>query len=406
MQINGDRLCRDIEDLGSIGYRQGQGVTRLALTPEDLKGRRWLADRMKEASLEVEVDPAANVIGRLNRGKRQTVIVGSHLDTVPSGGRFDGALGVLAGLECARVLIENSADLPWNLEIINFTDEEGHHNAGTFGSRAMMGLASRQEMKVRKNPRIASLEESFRDIGLDPDAIGEARRDPAGIRAYLEMHVEQGMNLENQGVELGAVTGIVGIYRYLVLIAGEANHAGTTPMATRNDALVNAAPLFTQLPQWVAEQGSDTVGTIGHLRLEPGAMNVIPGKCEFTVELRSMRTEAMEHLRGLIEGFASGIPKSQVSEVGEKDPVWLDQELLGLLAEAARKAGASVARMPSGAGHDAMTFAPYAPTAMLFVPSLGGKSHCPDEWTSPQQVALGTQALLTALLDLADLDRE
>lgn len=400
------RLWRDINELGSIGARPGQGVTRLALTDEDLEGRQWLKERMEATSLQVTVDPAANVIGRLESGAEKTVIIGSHLDTVPSGGMFDGALGILTGLECARVLQESGVRLPWNLEIIAFTDEEGYHNAGTFGSRAMMGLATREEMKTTKTPGVPTLEESFTRLGMSPDTVLSARRDPAGIRAYFELHVEQGITLVKEGIQLGAVTGIVGLYRYVVGIVGETNHAGTTPMDLRRDALVLAAPLFTLLPRWVMEEGKDTVGTIGQIRLEPGAMNVVPGLCEFTVELRSLRKEAIERLAQKVRDYAVSLPPSRFSEVGGKDPVWLDEELVDLITRAADMEGYSIIRMPSGAGHDAISFAPYVPTAMIFVPSQGGKSHTPQEWTEPEDAARGAQALLRTLLELARSDRE
>jgi len=405
--VNTERLWSDLRELGKIGLVEGRGVTRLALSDADIAAKEWLTKRMKEAGLEVHMDAATNVIGKLKPGtQRDTkiVAVGSHLDTVPQGGMFDGALGVLAGLECARVLQEKKIGLPWDLEIINFSDEEASHNAGTVGSRAMMGTLSRDEIYRSKEKGVPTFAEDMKRLKKDPDHIGEAIRSPKMFKALLELHIEQGGLLEAREIDIGAVTGIVGIYRYSVEVLGKTDHAGTTPMSLRDDSLVKAAPIFTLLPQWVKARNPEMVGTIGQIYLEPGATNVVPGKCMFTVELRSMKPEDMVAIRDLISEWVGKHKGSSVETIYEKDSVELSKSVIDTIARATEIEGLSVIRMVSGAGHDSQSFAPYVPTGMIFVPSRGGKSHCPEEWTDAQQAANGCRVLLRTILELAGQD--
>ena len=406
MRIDQHRLQRDLEELGQIGYVEGRGVTRLALTEEDLQGRQWLIAKMQEAGMQVRVDAAANVIGRLPAPGEgaQVLAIGSHLDTVPQGGRFDGALGVLAGLECARVLNENGVSLPWDLEVINFTDEEGHHYAGTFGSRAMVGERLTEEMRGQKVEGVPTLTEDLNRVGLDPGRIGEARRDPGEIRAYLELHVEQGNRMESGGIDLAPVTGIVGIYRYVVTVFGMANHAGTTPMASRSDALVAAAPVFHLLPEWTRARTEGMVATIGQVTVEPGAVNIIPSQCRFSVELRSLQSDNMGRVRDRLIEWLDEHVEADVQTVYEKDGVELDADLIEIISNAGCAEGLNTVPLASGAGHDAQTFAPVVPTGMIFVPSRGGLSHCPEEYSEPEWVANGAQVLLRTVLELAAKD--
>ena len=317
---------------------------------------------------------------------------------------FDGALGVLAGLECVRTLKEHRIALPWDLEIINFCDEEAGHNAGTVGSRAMLGRLREGELHRAKAKGLSTFAAEMERHGRDPARIGEAARAAALFRTVLELHIEQGNLLESQGVQIGVVTGIAGIYRYVVTVTGEAGHAGTTPMYLRHDALVQAAPAFTLLPQWARARNREMVATIGQLALEPGATNVIPGKCEFVVELRSMLRDDMTAIRDLLREWAAAQPNCAVETIYEKDSVALSEAVIATIARAAEAEGVSNLRMASGAGHDAQSFAPYVPTGMIFVPCRNGKSHSPEEWAERRQVADGCQVLLRTLLELAAED--
>ena len=403
-RINGQRLWADLMALGEIGFAEGRGVTRTALSDADLAGREWLVGKFREAGLDVRIDAACNVIGRLRSGQTGAglVAVGSHLDTVPQGGRFDGMLGILAGLECVRTIREHGMELPRDLEVIDFTDEEAAHNAGTVGSRAMMGLLKDGELERSVKQGRPSFAEDLRKAGQDPTRIGEACRDAKEFTFYLELHIEQGARLESQGIQIGAVTAIVGIYRYLVTVEGAPAHAGTTPMTLRNDALVKAAPLFTLLPEWVKARDPEMVGTIGYLELFPGVPNVVPGRCQFVVEVRSQRSTDMVHIRELLKTYAASREGWCVETILEKEWTPCAEPLIQAVVDAASKEGLSCIRMPSGAGHDAQSLAAAGvPTGMIFVPCRRGVSHSPGEWTEPERAADGCQVLLRTLLSLA-----
>lgn len=403
-RINGDRLWADLMALGAIGYAEGRGVTRTALSQGDLAGKAWLVQQYEAAGLEVRTDAAFNVIGRLACGVPGAglVALGSHLDTVPQGGKFDGMLGVLGALECVRTIREQGLALPRDLEIISFTDEEGAHGTGTVGSRAMLGQLKDGELTKSTGRDHPTFAESLAGTGRDPARIAEARRGPGEFSCYLELHIEQGRRLESEGIQIGAVTAIVGIYRYLVTVTGEASHAGATPMALRDDALVKAAPLFTLLPEWVRERNPEMVGTIGQLELHPGAANVVPGACRFMVEVRSQHREDMVHVRKLLTEYAAGREGWKVETVVEKDATPCTPHLIQAVADAARDEGLSCIRMPSGAGHDAQSFAAAGvPTGMIFTPCRRGMSHSPEEWIEPAQAAQGCQVLLRTLLGQA-----
>lgn len=406
--INGERLWADLLELGRIGGLPNGGVTRPALSAVDQQARLWLIDKMTEAGLEVRVDGIMNVIGTLKSGhpERKKMALGSHLDTVPEGGRFDGAYGVIAALECARSLSESGFSLPCDLEVISFCDEEAAHNAGTVGSRAMMGQLKGGELCKAKNEGAEPFIQHLLKLGQDPDQIASARRDPAELAAFLELHIEQGRRLESEQLHIGVVTAIVGVYRYIVTVSGEAAHAGTTPMALRKDALVEAAPVFTLLPQWVAEQNPEMVGTIGQVTVAPGASNVVPAQCRFLVELRSQQPEDMQRVRDRLLAHAAERQGWSIETIYEKDSVRLAPELIEQIAAAADQEQLSATLMPSGAGHDAQSLAPFVPTGMIFIPCRNGVSHNPAEEITPTAAAEGCQVLLTSLLRIAAAQTE
>ena len=391
-------------ELGRIGKQPGGGVTRTALSDADQQAQQWLMAKMRSTGLKVTVDAANNVIGSLESNARSTdkkAAMGSHLDTVPNGGMFDGALGVLAALECARTLAENRVSLPWDLVVIWFCDDVAAHNAGTVGSRAMMGLLQEGEIHRAKIKGTPTFAQNLERLGKDPGAMDTALRNPEDLAFFLELHIEQGKRLESEHLSIGVVTAIVGIYRYIVTVPGEAAHAGTTPMELRKDALVAAAPVFTLLPQWVAECNPEMVGTIGQVSLEPGASNVVPGECRFVVELRSQAPEDMQSVRDRLKAYAAGRPGWQVETIYEKDSVRLAEPVIESIVRATEEQGLPLIRMPSGAGHDAQSLAPYVPTGMIFVPCKKGISHNPAEWIETENAALGCQVLLGTVLQLA-----
>ena len=402
--INEERFWADLMELGKIGFCEGHGVSRIALSTEDLLARAWLTRKMKTAGLEVREDQTCNMIGLLRTKTPQTTkngVVGSHLDTVPEGGMFDGALGVIAALECARAFREAAINLPWNLEVINFCDEEGRHHAGTMGSRAMLGYLTEEDLNGIGNKHDKSFLENLQALGKEPSHIHQAIRDPDNFDFFLELHIEQGKLLESKNKNIGAVTGIAGIQRFMIKSRGEAGHAGTFPMHLRDDALVKAAPLFTLVPQWVAERNPEMVGTIGKVTVSPGAPNVIPESCTFIVEIRSQLQEDLDAIGNRLRSYVTERKDFEINQIYQKAPRLLNEEMITTVRKAAKQEGCTVIKMASGAGHDAHTFASSVPTGMIFVPCVNGISHNPLEWVQKEDAVAGCKVMMRTLLLLA-----
>jgi hydantoinase/carbamoylase family amidase len=387
-------LAADLEEAGRIGADDG-GVSRFAWTPELARVNEWLVGRLQELGLETEIDAAGNVLGRWEEGEGTAVLVGSHLDTVPRGGRYDGALGVLAGLDVVRTLKRDGVSLRRPLWIVSFNDEEGSRfQTGMLGSRAFIGDLDPEDWRRR------GVADAMAAGGFDFERLGEAKAvDRVG--AYLELHIEQGPVLEQEGLDLGIVSGIAGLLGFRVRLTGEANHAGTTPMASRRDALAGAARIVLALRDEARSRG-DMTANVGILTVAPGGFNVIPGTAEFTIDARAGDADAFaraeKFVRDTLERVAAEEQlELEVTETHRKPPTPLDPELQELLARAAAAEGAIARSMPSGAGHDAMVLAKHVPTAMLFVPSRAGISHSPDEYTSPEQCQLGARVLARAV---------
>lgn len=400
MRINVDRLWDDLSELSGIG-RGERGVSRLAFSPADMEGRRWLLGKFEEAGLAARMDAYGNVFGRLQGAGPEVILIGSHIDTVPEGGMFDGALGVLAGLECLRALKEIRGPLPYTVEVAAFANEEGSRlGPGIFGSRALLeGIPQDEWAKVYPVLKEAGLPVD----GFEP---GPTLR-PSELRAYLELHIEQGGVLDTSGEDIGVVQGIVCIQSFGAIFKGEPNHAGTTPMGSRKDALLGAAELVLAVPSAVRERGSDTtVGTCGQIRISPGGRNIIPGLAELSVEVRDLREDVAGRVVESIRKRAYEIALSRGLQV-ELTPVSLTPganmapEIQDIIEREARALGLSTRRMPSGAGHDAMTFGKKVRSGMIFVPSRGGISHSPAEWTSKEQCGNGAEVLLRTVLALS-----
>ncbi len=403
-KINGERLWSDLMELGEIGFTQGRGVTRTALSASDLACKQWFIDKCREVGMEVRVDAAYNVIARMrtNSHSEGCAVIGSHLDTVPEGGKFDGALGIVAGLECIRTFKENHIIPPWDVEVINFCDEEAAHHAGTVGSRAMMGLLREEEIFQSIADNRPTFAEDLLKAGKNPDRIGEACRSANDFTFYLELHIEQGARLCTHKIQIGVVTAVVGIFRYLAIVEGKAAHAGTTPMQLRDDALVKAAPVFTLLPEWIRARSPEMVGTIGKVEIHPAATNVIPGRCRFVVELRSQETEDMVCVREALKEFAANKAGWKIETIFEKAATPLTDTLIQSGVDAASAEGFSFLKMPSGAGHDSQSFAAAGvPTGMIFIPCNQGISHSPEELIEKDHAVQGCQVLFRMLLDQA-----
>jgi hydantoinase/carbamoylase family amidase len=340
-----------------------------------------LLERLAELGLDAELDPAGNVVGRWQAGEGTAVALGSHLDTVPRGGRYDGALGVLAALDVVRRLKAEAVEPRRPLWVVSFNDEEGSRlQTGMLGSRAFVGELDLEDWRAR------GVGEAMEAGGFDFDRLPEARAVDL-VGAYLELHIEQGPTLEAAGADLGIVTAITGMLGFRARFVGEANHAGTTPMELRRDALAGAARAVLALRE-EARAHDDMTANVGVIHAEPGGFNVIPGAAEITIDVRSPTAEGFDRIDGVVRETLAGIASDEglaleLDETHRKRPVALDSDLQDVLEVAARAEGAMVQRMPSGAGHDAMVLAKHVPAAMLFVPSRAASATAPRSTPRP-----------------------
>ena len=395
------QLLEDLDTLAQIGGDGSSAVNRVAYSAADQAGRVWVIEQMRALGMAVRTDEAGNTIA-VYAGEDATlppIALCSHTDTVPDGGRYDGSLGVLAALACIRALRDAKMRLRHPVEVINFAAEETTMSNGTTGSRAMVGLfdpAAFDKLAWDGRP----VREHFQNAGLDPATVLQAKRQPGSLSAILELHIEQGENLVQAGIPIGIVEGMVGIRRYAVTFHGYANHAGTTPMKGRQDALVMAAPFILAVRDTAIAH--EIVGTIGVLNVQPSAPNVIPGQVDLIVELRGLNDAILDQAEAhLAEQATQG--SATFAPILKKSPVDSDPRLVAALAAACDDLNLPYLKMPSGAGHDAMSMASIAPQAMLFAPSQGGVSHSPDEYTTPQDCANGARVLLAGLLRLDEM---
>jgi N-carbamoyl-L-amino-acid hydrolase len=395
------RIEQRILALSAFGANPAGGVSRLAFSAADVAGREYVKDLMRQAGLEVRVDPAGNIIGR-REGKvpaLPAIAFGSHIDSVPGGGNYDGDVGVIGAIEVAQVLNEGGIAHRHPIEVIVFIDEEG----GTIGSRAMTAAVKPAALDVKSHSGM-TIREGIRAVGGDPDRLGEARRKPGELKAFIELHIEQGAILDEANVDIGVVEGIVGIRWWDVVVDGVANHAGTTPMNQRQDALLSAARLVLAVNDVATRIPGRHVATVGQIRAEPGAPNVIPGRVMMSLEIRDLGAEKIQAIFDAIAAEADAIAGSQATPVRFKEtdvalePALTDPRVQRIIAEAASALRLSHRPMPSGAGHDSQEMTRIAPTGMIFVPSEGGISHSPKEYTAPGDMANGANVLLRTVL--------
>jgi N-carbamoyl-L-amino-acid hydrolase len=406
LRVDPERIELRIQELSEFGRNPDGSNGRVAFSDADVQGREYIMSLMREAGLAVRVDAAGNIIGR-REGRdaaAPSIMFGSHIDAVPHGGNYDGDLGVLAAIECVQVLHENEVTTRHPLEVIVFIDEEG----GLTGSRGVIGTLTPDALAVVSHSG-KTIRDGIRFLGGDPDRLDEARRQEGELKAFIELHIEQGGSLDSQGIEIGVVEGIVGIEWWDVTIEGFANHAGTTPMDQRADALLAAARLVIAVNEIVTGTPGRHVGTVGQIRTEPGAPNVIPGRVVMSLELRDLSAETIRSLFAEIREEAERIAGQSGTRISFSHldvsavPAPTDPRIRRAIAETAERLGLSYQLMPSGAGHDAQDMARIAPTGMIFVPSVGGISHSPNEYTRPEDMANGANVLLQTILAL---DRE
>lgn len=405
--INESRINQTLQELGHLG-ESPEGMDRVAYSPEDIAGRDYTIKLMQEAGLETRIDAAGNIIGRRagSDDNLPAIALGSHTDTVPKGGKYDGTLGVMGAIEVIRTLEEQGHRTRHPLEVIDFTNEEGtRFHRWLVGSRSMSGLLEQEDLDALDDDGL-SLGPCIADIGGDLSRIGEAVRSPGELAAYFELHIEQGPYLHQSGNPIGVVTGITGRAVFEVEIEGKANHAGTTPMSTRRDALVSASKLVLNIQKMAAEQEICRVSTVGSIKAIPNAVNVIPGHASIGLEFRDTDMEALaaaeQELRRITDQAAvDDIVDIEVIRHRFTSAVPITADMQALVAEAAENCGMTWEPLASGAGHDAQAVANIAPVAMIFVPSIDGISHAIEEYSTPQDCANGAQVLLELLL-LAD----
>jgi N-carbamoyl-L-amino-acid hydrolase len=403
VRIDAEGMRADFDALAAIGATPAGGVDRPSLGEAHLAARAWFLERAAAAGLETRVDPAGNHSAILP-GRGPTLLLGSHLDSVPNGGRFDGALGVVAALHVLLAAQSAGLELLVALEAIDFTDEEGTL-VGLLGSEALAGTLTEEVLAAPRGGRDA-LAAGLARAGLRQEELASARRDPSSLAAYLELHVEQGPVLERAGVRIGVVTSIVGSRSFSLVFRGEANHAGTTPMDARRDAGLAAAGFAVAVENVVRRDFDGCVATVGGMRFEPGAFNIVPGVARVSLELRAPEPALLGRLEDALlerarDAAAAREVELDVEPVGRWEPTALDPEACDAVEQAAADLGLTWMRLPSGAGHDAQALAGVTRAGMVFVPSAGGVSHDPRELTLWDDCVNGAAVLLGAALALA-----
>lgn len=403
LKVNAQRIDQRLAGLAQSSQTPGGDNARVAYTNADIQGRTYFIGLMKKAGLDVHIDNAGNLIGK-RAGKdpaKKPIAFGSHIDMVPAGGNYDGCVGSVGALEVIDVLNENQIRTEHPLEVMIFSNEEG----GTVGSGALVGHLDADGLKARSQSGL-TMGEGINAIGGNPEGIGQIRRNKGDLAAFVELHIEQGGILETENKNIGVVEGIVGINHWEVTINGMANHAGTTPMNMRHDALLAAAKLIIAVNEVVTSTEGRQVGTIGKITAQPGAYNVIPGKVVMGLEIRDLSYEKIGKLFQEVERRAEAIAKASgttisfVPQFGPAKPALAAKSIQDKIVNAAKSLGLSYKYMQSGAGHDAQEMALIAPIGMIFVPSVGGISHSPKEFSKSADIANGVNVLLQTILAL------
>ena len=406
VRVQGARIHGHLQALSEFGKNPQGGVSRVAYSEADLQGRQYAMRLMREAGLEVTVDIAGNIVGtRAGSDPRlKPLIIGSHIDSVPEGGNYDGDVGSLAAIEVAQTLGEQHIALRHPLQVVIFQNEEG----GTVGSQAISsGLDEKLLNLVSQSGK--TIRAGIGVIGGDAARLAEAVRKPGSISGYFELHIEQGGILEREKINIGVVEGIVGILHSDVTIEGFANHAGTTPMDQRHDTLLSAARFIDKVNQIVTGIPGRQVGTVGWIKVQPGAYNVIPGKTVLGLELRDLDQNKIDDMFSRIRAEAARIGGMNETRFTFSDPIitrpaLTEKRFQSLVEESAHQLGLSTRTMPSGAGHDAQEIAHIGPVGMIFIPSIGGISHSPKEFSRPQDIENGANVLLRTMLSFDRTD--
>jgi beta-ureidopropionase / N-carbamoyl-L-amino-acid hydrolase len=405
IRIKSERLKHDLEELGRIGRDEHGGISRPSFSPADFEARAWLRKKMEEAGLCYRQDGAGNQFGRLECAGK-TVMAGSHIDTVPQGGMFDGAAGVVAALEAARRIVEEKVPLAKAVEVASFTDEEGNLVGDFLGSRAFIGLLDENEIRNGRTSFGMAFGDVLKKTGFTAEGILGAHRDRPELEAYVELHIEQGPVLEDEGVPIGIVEKISGKHYRQCAYVGESGHSGTTPLELRHDAFLGLADLALRATQLVATRHYGSMLTVGKAVLHPGSFSVIPGRADFTLEFRSASPESMVAIEKDVFALAEDIAATRgltfLSKVVDKTtPVTVAPRLTGIIEEECRELGYPSMKLVSGAGHDAQILAGACDSGLIFIPSPDGISHAPGERVDWDDLEKGANVLLRTIIRLA-----
>jgi N-carbamoyl-L-amino-acid hydrolase len=408
--IDKRRLMRDLNAIGRIGIGDHGSVTRLVFSIKELRSRQVLIHLMRQAGLKIHVDAIGNIFGRLDGAdpKAPALLAGSHLDTVIHGGKYDGPVGVIGALEAVRTIRENKITLRAPLEVVCFIGEESSRfGFSTLGSSLVAGEVHPKDLTNAVDAQGTKLADVLSSLGISPRNLSRLARDPKSMKAYLELHIEQGPILEAKAKRIGLVTSIAAPSRFKVIFTGQADHSGTTPMEMRKDALVAAAQLIEYVEKicrkFSSMEKGRVVGTVGAMKIEPGVINAVPGRAELSIDIRSTSAQAKDKVARLVKQRGAAIARDrgiaiEVLNIRAEEPVPLDKRLLRITRQLCDEKAIDYEIMPSGAGHDAMQMAKITPAGMIFIPSRRGISHNPLEWTDPDDIALGAQLLMETMI--------
>jgi len=408
LRVNGMRLREKIEDLAKIGATPDGGVTRLALTKEEWEAKKWVINEIKSVGLHLTIDKITNIFGRRDGsliGSRP-VLFGSHIDTVTNGGRFDGAYGVVAGLEVMRVLNESKVETVRPLELVCFTGEEGARYPTLFGSSVVAGLRTLHDAYCTEDHDGVSARQALLQLGLMPDALEEPLKNQAYAEAFVELHIEQGPILEREHVQIGVVRSIAGYDHIFVKIFGRSDHAGTTPMGDRKDPMLAAAMLVLEVNRLAKKSGPDGRGTVGRVKTRPGVVIIVPDMVEASIDIREVDEERLRMLRESVMGHLDASCKElrlsyEIDESTSIPVTGLSKRIQKAIVASVEDMSLSHMMMNSGAGHDAECMAKVTDTGMIFVPSKDGRSHSPMEFTDWKDLENGANILLNTVLKLS-----
>lgn len=402
-----DRIEKDILRIARFGLQEAdRGVYRQGFSKADMAARRWLGRTMQKLGMSHHMDGAGNVIGRFGPDNKPAVAIGSHLDSVPAGGIFDGVLGVVAGLEVIRTMKDNDIAPDFAIEVIATSEEEGRFG-GMLGAQALTGNLTRDWLATAQDEHGYALKDAMAEVGLDAFDAVHAYRRPEELKAFLELHVEQGPVLETEKKTIGVVEGISGVFKWNCRLIGKAGHAGTAPMNMRSDAFMGIADFAHEIQRIIDEEGTEKSRiTIGHVALKPGFPHTVPGEADFTIVGRDLDDEVMQNLARACRRVLSSIArkhklKFEYEEMSWLKPAYCDEGIVALIEKKTKELGYNYKVMPSGAGHDVQFFCGHTRAGLIFVPSVNGISHAPDEWTHWSDIERGAQLLFETVLELA-----